>query len=74
MVVGDEKCCKVGKWNEAYLKSWTPRVWRLGSICCIRLEFNRIYVMVEPLYCADNGRPSVNPVVLFKMVLIRHLY
>lgn len=30
--------------------------------------------MVEPLYCADNGRPSVDPVVLFKMVLIQHLY
>ena len=30
--------------------------------------------MVEPLYCEDNGRPSINPVVLFKMVLIQHLY
>ena len=30
--------------------------------------------MVEPLYCEDNGRPSVDPVVLFKMVLIQHLY
>ena len=26
------------------------------------------------LYCEDNGRPSVDPVVLFKMVLIQHLY
>ena len=30
--------------------------------------------MVEPLYGEDNGRPSVDPVVLFKMVLIQHLY
>ncbi len=30
--------------------------------------------MVEPLYSEDNGRPSVDPVVLFKMVLIQHLY
>ena len=30
--------------------------------------------MVEPLYCPDNSRPSVDPVVLFKMVLIQHLY
>ena len=36
--------------------------------------FGKIYDMVEPLYCADNGRPSVDPVVLFKMVLIQHLY
>ena len=36
--------------------------------------FNRIYEMVEPLYSEENGRPSVDPVVLFKMVLIQHLY
>lgn len=29
---------------------------------------------MEDLYCPDNGRPSVDPVVLFKMVLIQHLY
>ncbi len=38
------------------------------------VDFNKIYEMVEPLYCCDNGRPSVDPVVLFKMVLIQHLY
>ena len=38
------------------------------------VDFNKIYEMVEPLYCEDNGRPSVDPVVLFKMVLIQHLY
>ena len=38
------------------------------------VDFNQIYDMVEPLYCTDNGRPSVDPVVLFKMVIIQHLY
>lgn len=38
------------------------------------VDFNKIYDIVEPLYCQDNGRPSVDPVVLFKMVLIQHLY
>ena len=38
------------------------------------VDFNRLYKMVEPLYCEDNGRPSIEPVVLFKMVLIQHLY
>ena len=38
------------------------------------VDFNRLYEMVEPLYCEDDGRPSVDPVVLFKMVLIQHLY
>ena len=38
------------------------------------VDFNCLHTMVEPLYCEDNGRPSVDPVVLFKMVLIQHLY
>lgn len=38
------------------------------------VDFTKIYDMVELLYCADNGRPSVDPVVLFKMALIQHLY
>ena len=38
------------------------------------VDFNRLYEMVELLYSEDNGRPSVDPVVLFKMVLIQHLY
>ncbi len=38
------------------------------------VDFNKIYEMVEPLYSEDNGRPSIDPVVLFKMVLIQHLY
>ena len=31
------------------------------------VDFTRLYEMVEPLYCEDNGRPSIDPVVLFKM-------
>ena len=38
------------------------------------VDFNRLYEMVEALYCEENGRPSIDPVVLFKMVLIQHLY
>ena len=38
------------------------------------IDFRYIYELVEDLYCADNGRPSIDPVVIFKMVLIRHLY
>lgn len=38
------------------------------------VDWGQLYGMVEPLYCADNGRPSVDPVVLVKMVLIQHLY
>lgn len=38
------------------------------------IDFSAIYEMVEELYCKDNGRMSIDPVVLFKMVLIQHLY
>jgi len=38
------------------------------------VDFTHIYDLVEDLYCTDNGRPSVDPVVLVKMVIIQHLY
>lgn len=38
------------------------------------VDFDYIYELVSDLYCEDNGRPSVDPVVLFKLVLIQHLY
>ncbi len=38
------------------------------------IDFRRIYEFVEDLYCEDNGRPSVDPVVLFKIVRIQHIY
>ena len=38
------------------------------------VDFTHIYELVEDLYCEDNGRPGCDPVVLFKLVLIRHLF
>lgn len=38
------------------------------------VDFNHIYDLVEHLYCEDNGRPAVDPVILVKMVLIQHLF
>ena len=38
------------------------------------IDFTHIYEIVEDLYCANNGRPSIDPVVIFKMVMIQHLY
>ena len=31
------------------------------------VDFTKIYEIVEELYCKDNGRPSTDPVVLFKI-------
>ena len=38
------------------------------------VNFEKIYEIVGDLYCEDNGRASRDPVVLFKIVLIQHLY
>ena len=38
------------------------------------INFKKICETVADLYCEDNGRPSVDPVVLFKIVLIQHIY
>lgn len=38
------------------------------------VDFAKIYEIVEDLYCKDNGRPSTDPVVLFKTAIIQHLY
>ena len=50
--------------------SYQIRVIRDMPVSYTHLDFSRLYEMVEPLYCEDNGRPSVDPVVLFKMVLL----
>lgn len=38
------------------------------------VDFEFIREKVEHLYCVDNGRPAVDPVVLFKMLTIGYLY
>ena len=37
------------------------------------IDFTFIYDEVKNLYCENNGRPSVDPVVLFKLVFIQAL-
>ena len=38
------------------------------------IDFSFIYDLVEGYYCTDNGRPSIDPVVLFKIVLIQYTF
>ena len=37
------------------------------------IDFTFIYDKVKELYCENNGRPSIDPVVLFKIVFIQTL-
>ena len=38
------------------------------------IDFSFIAEKVRPYYCQDNGRPSIDPTVLFKMMLIGFLF
>ena len=38
------------------------------------INWNFIYDLVEEKYCADNGRPSMDPVMLIKIPFIQYLY
>ena len=37
------------------------------------IDFNFIYEVTEGLYCSDNGRNSIDPVLFFRMQLISYL-
>jgi transposase len=38
------------------------------------VDFSFIHDRVKHLYCEDNGRPALDPVVLFKLLLLGYLY
>ncbi len=38
------------------------------------MDYEWLYKRLGPYYCAENGRPGTDPVVLIKMVLIQHLF
>ncbi len=38
------------------------------------IDFEFIRDKVKDLYCADNGRPAIDPVVLFKMLFLGYLF
>ena len=39
-----------------------------------RIDFGFIHDVTKDLYCADNGRNSIDPVLFFRMQLISYLY
>lgn len=38
------------------------------------IDFSFIDEKVKPLYCLDNGRPAIDPVVLFKMIFLGYFF
>lgn len=39
-----------------------------------QIDFSFIRKLCEPLYCPDNGRPAIDPEVLFRMLFVGYLY
>ena len=38
------------------------------------IDWSFIYDLVEDKYCLDNGRPSMDPVMLIKIPFIQYIY
>ena len=38
------------------------------------VDFSFIHELCTPPYCSDNGRPAIEPEVLFRMLLVGYLY
>ena len=38
------------------------------------IDWSFIYDLVEPLYCDDNGRPSLDPVTLIKLPILQYMF
>ena len=38
------------------------------------VDFSFIHDLCKDLYCPDNGRPAIDPELLFKMLLLGYLY
>lgn len=38
------------------------------------IDFSFVRDRMEPLYCLDNGRPAIDPVILFKMLFIGYFF
>jgi len=38
------------------------------------IDFSFIHSLCAPLYCADNGRPAIDPEILFRMLFVGYLY
>ena len=52
---------------------WVPADQLLRRIA-VAVDFTFVCELVGDCYCADNGRPSWDPLVLFKVVFLQFLY
>ena len=62
-----------GELEIVYMEDLVPKDHLLRKINK-HIDFTFIRKLTEGLYCPDNGRPAIDPEVLFRMVFIGYLY
>lgn len=61
------------QWEFVYIEELVPQDHLLRKIDKY-IDFSFIPGRVKDYYCQDNGRPPIDPVMLFKMMFIGYLY
>lgn len=72
-MIGKNDKSKRGQYTFISLDDLVPKDHLLRKVDGI-VVFDFIYKLVEPLYNEDEGRPSLDPVILIKLPLIQYLF
>ena len=68
-----EKRARQQKMNVVIMEQMIPEDHFLRKVDQV-VDFSFIHDLCAPLYCADNGRPAIDPEILFRMLLVGYLY
>ena len=55
------------------LEGLVPKEHLLRRIDAV-VDFSFIHELVAPYYCADNGRPALDPTLMFKALFVGYLF
>ena len=69
----DRKTQRQGEYELVTLEELVPQDHFLRKVEAA-VDFSFIHDMCKDLYCLDNGRPAIEPELLFKMLLLGYLY
>lgn len=69
----ERKTQRQGEYELVLLDELVPQEHFLRKVDAA-VDFSFIHDMCKDLYCLDNGRPAIEPELLFKMLLLGYLY
>ena len=72
-ILRDRKTQQQGEYELVLLEELVPQDHFLRKVDAA-VDFSFIHDMCKDLYCLDNGRPAIEPELLFKMLLLGYLY